>query len=651
MPVIKYSIPISINSKYKDAQKKHIVDSEISDDRFANVEKDNTTDPLVSCLGLSSDSDISFSNGRVSVIDDSIYLTEDGRVDLLAGQKYLPEFKDAAYYFDLLEYGYIPKVYIYKRANDKSYIYKEFQYGSGDFTYTGIAYQPMEDRIPGEKDYIKISIQNPIEYSRIGNYRSEITEGDYLSASKNYENYMSQAGISLDNFLDKCQKISYTDSKVNEINISNFATSLQAKYYPVSQNVTVLVELNDGSFVQVSKEEIEVNQIDGVINLPKFNIGSGFDIKNFYLFYGIIPCIKILSDTSIDISKYVNPVGDLSVLDIDNEDSYANVRYSERHLALSVYEFTESSSTTLYVPRKYPSFFIEPDSNISINGSTVNAGSRLYIKNAGVNGITVSAPTNIIDIMEQVDYDQASEKYVLKNFLPTNIISVYGKFNYGGQEKLSHICFSRKVNPEKVINSYGYGTGIFSDGSYSSGGLTDKPTGKTTIVYSENSPEAVEPSLEDFSFIIDPAKDGYTFHTPACTLKENISVYELVGASVRNDFHNWDFSIPDIITLDSSKVRRGATYHVTIKPVINPLITTLYVHEGKFKSASLKGLGKYASTLSGLYSINSKFVNMRCGYKKGDGTIVYFKPILRADVMISKEAILSITSKFKNIRF
>lgn len=652
MPVITYNIPISLSPAYSNQPDISLRHSEVSDDRFVELVKDNTSDPIVSKLGYSNDSLQSLDGSNLIISSNSVYLADGVAQDASGGSRYIPEFKDGKMFFDLGESSDAESVLICKRVNNTEGIYKEFKSGIGPFTHQGVTGLPQEAyEDEDRKEYVEIDLKHPIEYGRLNQFKAEISQDTYLKMSKDYISGCADAEFTVEQFLDKCEHLDYNKSNINEFGIQNFSVSFQTKYFPIYKDVTLIVKLKDGQLVQVSKDDIAVNQTSGILDVPTFNIGRGEDIEAFYIFYGIMPCIKMAEDATIDLYRHINPNISLNLLEIDSHSPYSAPRLTNQYIVFNTHNFTEYAETSLYIPHQYSNWFIESDANIAVNGSLLTAGNRVFYTNDGLNNLSISAPANILDLLEPVTFNEDTDRYSIKNYVAGNLVSIFGKFTIGHQESIAHICFSRKVNANKVIHSYGYGKGQYSFGAYSSGSVQQDPDPRTNLLYKDNSPEEYFILDDDISFTIDSSKDGYSFHIPACTVKENIKVYELLGESVKNEFGHWDFQVPDSITIHRDKIRQGAKYLVVVKPIINPLLTTLYVNSGTFKSASLKNIKFYSGSLKGLFSLNSKQVNFKFGTKLKDGTIVYFKPELRADMIISKETIIAITSKFKDILF
>ena len=652
MPVIQYNIPIRLSPAYSNQPSKTIRDAEISEDRFISEVDNISSCYLRSKLGFSENSVQEIANSAIYINEDAELLKDGLSLDLSSGEVYVPELINGKLRFDLGLLSNNAMVGVYKRTNNEDSLYKKFKYGTGPFTYSGNI-TDIEESEDGDDTYhyVDFDLSSPIEYGRLNQYKSEIPFEAYKKASESYESYVQDSGITKELFLDKCEHITYTDSNINEINISNFSVSFSSKYYPITKDVALLVELVSGEIIQVSKNQLVVNQTNGIIQVQNFNIGRGQDILGFYLFYGILPFVKVARDTQIDLYKEVDPSVSLNLLEVDTYRPYSSPRLTNDYVTFGLKEHTEYAETSIYIPQEYSNWFIESDANISVNGLILEGGQRRYYTNEGINNISISVPSNILDVIEPISYDSSSERYSIKNYIPGNLVSIFGKFNNGKNGSIAHICFSRKLNIKTVIHSYGYGKGPYSFGAYSSGSLQREPDPKTNLLYKDNSPEEYFILEDDITFVIDPEVDGLSFHLPACSIKENIKVYEVLGDSVKNEFSSWEFGIPDSITLNSGSLRKGAKYMVVIKPLINPLLTTLYINSGTFKSSSLKEVRRYSGVLDGLYSINSKMINFNFGTRLDNGTIVYFKPKLRADMIISKEALISITSKFKDIVF
>ena len=651
MPTITYNIKVENSITYPDLEHKKFRYSEVSEDRFFQTHTDSTADILHSKLGWSESSRIMLDNNNIVISENSIFLTEDETLSSSSKTIYMPEKDTDKYFFNSKVANTMLSACIFKNQNLKKSIYKDFYHSdssSDKFSFIGFPVVPMESDIEW-LDYpnIEIAINNPLEFARLSEYKYEISESDYDSCALDYAAYYSSKGYSLEDFIDRCELIEYNESNIPNMRLPTTSVAIRTKYFPVYKSVTVIIKDVSGTLVQLIIDEKDIDYINGSIFIKNDLIKDYGNIECFYLYYGIIPAVCMNSSQSINPIDVLNTKIDINFLGIDNDIQYPTERLTNNLLSVEINDYSEYAVTDLYVPNKYDNFFIEPSSGISINGNDVSAGDKFFITNNTVNNLTFSSTSNVLDMMDEIEI-VSTDRYKIKNYLP-GVVSVYGKFKTADRTSLSHICFSKKQNTKSITKVFGYGTGAYSTGGYSNGSILEEAGSKTSIVYTPGQPDNYTIDNDMISFVINPRVDGLSLAMPACTISSNIQVYEILGESIQDVFSSWTFSIPDIISLDPDKINPLAKYLVVFQPTINPLITTLYIHNGTFKSETLSNVSMYGNTLVGLYTMNSKRIFVKLGTKLANGSIMYFNSEIIVDVVINKDAIIRTTSKFKNI--
>ena len=651
MPTITYNIKVENSITYPDLEHKKFRYSEISEDRFFQTHIDNTANILHSKLGWSESSNVILDNNNIVISENSVFLTEDEALKASSYSIYMPKKDSNLYSFESSISSSILSVCIFKNEDLKKSIYKEFIHANSNddiFSFTGFLSVPMEYETEDlAYPSVKIGINNPLEYARLPEYKYEISELDYDSCASDYTSYYSSKGYSLEDFIDKCELIEYNESNIPSMRLPTTSVAIRTKYFPIYKSVTVIIKDVSGTLVQLAIDEKDIDYINGSIFIKNDLIKDYGNIECFYLYYGIIPAVCMNSSQNINPIDVLNTKIDINFLGIDNDIQYPTERLTNNLLSVEINNYSEYAATDLYVPNKYDNFFIEPSSGISVNGNDVSAGDKFFITNNTVNNLTFSSTSNVLDMMDEIE-DIGTDRYKIKNYLP-GVVSVYGKFKTADRTSLSHICFSKKQNTKSITKVFGYGAGAYSTGGYSNGSILEEVGSKTSIIYTPGQPDNYTIDNDMISFVINPGVDGLSLAMPACTISSNIQVYEILGESIQDVFSSWTFSIPDIISLDPDKINPLAKYLVVFQPTINPLITTLYIHNGTFKSETLSNVSMYGNTLVGLYTMNSKRIFVKLGTKLANGSIMYFNSEIIVDVVINKDAIIRTTSKFKNI--
>lgn len=648
MPVIRYNIPVGTVTSYIE-HSPEFRDSEISETRFGETIIDITGDYHNSKLGWSSENSIGEDDSGFYISSGSTLLKEDDKVLGSKISVYIPEITDEGLDINFGN-NKTDKVFgILKRNNGTVSVHSSYSNDNNPFGGDININSAMEDLSGNEsEEYIHIPLLNPIEYGRLNQLKSDIPYSDYDIASENYEDYISSKGISLQDFLDKCEYVSYNESYVNEFGVSNFIVSFYSRYFPIYDKVTLITEYKDGTY-EMYKGELTVSKEDGIIVADDFDMGLGNDISGFYLFYGIIPSVIFQDNLIFNKKCIINPSLNLNLFEIGSTDVYSSPRITNQYITFNIGRETEYAETTVFMPSSVSRWFVETNSPISINGNNLQAGEKLVFDSRNpLTTLTFSSTSSVLDMLEPVIYNKDENRFHMKNWIEGKLASIYGLFKDGDTMRLSHIMFSRKMKPEKVQIAYGYGTGYYSGGGFSTGQVGIAAYSGSELFYVDNGGDDIYQDTGTITVTIDPKVDGSTFHLTSATLKDNIAIYEILGESAKNEFNNWSFTVPDKITIDKEHLRSGATYQIVYTPIINPLMTTVYIHSGKFKSENLNKVSSYSS-LVGLYGLYNKRATIRIGKLLEDGTAIYFKQIINVDSVLSKDMLIGITSKFKNI--
>lgn len=648
MPVIRYNIPVGTTTSYIE-HSPDFRDSEISETRFGDVVIDITGDYHNSKLGWSSENSIDEDENGFYISGGSSLIKED---DKILGSKvsiYMPNINK-----DGLEINFgnnkSDKIFgVLKRVNGKISLHSSYTNEKNPFGGDININTAMENLSSNEsEEYISVPLLNPLEYGRINQLKSEIPYSDYDSSSLNYEDYIASKGITLQDFLDKCEYIRYNESYVNEFGVSNFIVSFYAKYFPIYDKVTLIIEYKDGTY-EMYKGKLSVSKEDGIVVADTFDMGLGNDISGFYLFYGIVPSVIFQENLRYNKKEIINPSLNLNLFEIGSTDVYSSPRITNQYITFSIGRETQYAETTVFMPSSVSKWFVETNSPISINGNNLKSGDKLVFDARNpLTTLTFSSTSNILDMLEPVIFNKFENRFYMKNWIEGKLASIYGLFKDGEELRLSHIMFSRKMKPNKIQIAYGYGTGHYSGGGFSTGQVGIAADSGSELFYVDNGGDDTYQDTGTVAMTINPRVDGNTFHLTSATLKDNIEVYEILGESAKNEFSNWSFTIPDKITIDREHMRSGATYQIVYTPIINPLMTTLYIHDGKFKSENLNKVSKYSSFV-GLYGLYNKRATIRIGKLLEDGTAIYFKQVISVDSILSKDMLIGITSKFKNI--
>lgn len=640
MPTITYNIPISPSSTYFSDADITFRTSEISNDRFKKVLVDNSADHNISELGWGNKNSV-WIDEEIYVSPGAVYLTEDSAIPMSGGIEIVPEISEGGFYHEVSDESDSVSVLVYKNTNGNKSIYKMFTEGVGDWTYeTNISGVMEEEEEVDEAYSITIPIKNPIRYSNISQYRADYTFEDYAKSKANYLDFLEDKELSLEYFLDICEKVSYDNYTLREVGATGFAADLKLKYFPVCKDVTVLIETEDG-ITQVS--EYTLVSTEGSISITSDSI-SASSITAIYIFYGILPLIRINKAAMVDISE-VESYKNIVLLEKDSSFDYINPFISKSSITVNMGD-GDSESAILRIPKKYSSYFVETDVPVFINGTMIYPDAKRSFTNLGINTISVSQPTSLLDIATDIK-KLSNTTYELKNFLPRTLASIYAVYDIDGVEKISHVMFSRKVYKNRAIETNGYGRGGYGSGGYGSDALLDDIPG-TTILYTEPNPDNFSMSMDKMSFDYNIDEWGNTIILPTYPKEDTIKVSAIGESGNYTEFKDFKFQSPDIVVLDKDKVRSGYTYNIEFVPKVHPLMTTLRIYNGVVSSESLVKVSAYQNFVK-LISIHSKYANIKFGYYDNTGAPVYFDTTLRADLIISDNAIIGITSKFKNI--
>lgn len=664
---ITYEVPVECRGVEDIVHLKTVNNYEHSDDRFYKVHDQFIADPVYSDAGWSGLNAQTTLEDGCMVLDDvhryiwngsaiasginGIFLTVDADTGVFAENGDVISRLTTHFDSNLV----INDISIYSRNDRTASVYMDMK--RSNLTADKLAwYEYRLDFFQDNtvKTRVISGLSYPIPYQYMDNKIEYTPTTEFLEIALNYKKYIQDKNIRLDDFLDKCEFIPYERTRVQADKSDNFLVHIFTKFFPIHQHVAVIIEYKDGSLQDyVIDFRDDVDQKSGTIFVRSFNtVKEDPEIHGFHVYYGVIPGVLLNKDTKYKYDHLIESNKDFSLIAIDSDSKYGAERLTNQHVGFNIKNYTEYAETSLYLPARYDNFFVEPDVNIQINGSLVHRNTRKVFTNTELNGLTFSAPDSLLDFMEPVVDRGDNKSFLLTNYIPGSLVSFYGAFQgvRDGSLSLSHAAMSGKIDLNKVMPAFGYSVGPSSYGPYSGGAMSDYGASNTSIVLNVPINGTFSETADYFSLVVNPRDEGYKIVLPAYTIKDEIKVYEIGDDGINTPFVTWEFHNPDILILDRDYCHKRHSYQIVFKPTVRPILERLYVKNSIVTSDSLsKAKSIYGSTFLGYRSLNSRYANVRLGTIRENGSLQYFKQVIRVDMVINKDTLFNTVTKFKHI--
>lgn len=542
--------------------------------------------------------------------------------------------------------GSMARAFIFNRDNGRVGIEQEFQYTHIDSIREKILGTQFTEIQNNGQDFFVFNMHKPICIASYNGSNIDIDQIDYLQSSFDYNVLINNKGITENNFLAMCDYVSLSSVRITEWDFEEYGMSVGAKYFPIYNHVTIIAKYVDEITLEESVYQIgnsffgDIDAISGTIHISgEFTSGVSLGrLKGFYLFYGVVPSIFVApSDPSIMTRDILDDSAELSYIAINDTDDYGNLVITEPIVHISNAEKPTAEATGIIVPLRYDKFFVEPSSNIVIDGTLVKAGHKHWKDNEYNNRIEFSAPVHILDMLEPallVDGVIETRSPIATSETVSDIAAVYGIFKYDDIIRASlgaSVALDTTGVNSLVSNAQGYGEGVYGAGGYGQGKIS---THGSTVYYTTGG-QQVTPENSRIGLQIKPIDIGYEIILPSWAQESTIQIVEITNNATR-PFNDWKFINPDIIILDKEKVDDNTIYSITFEVSVYPIIQNINVSAGTISLAVIADpVAQYPEFL-GYYLLHSKEISVRIGYIDDAGVKRYFPKHISINMILEK---------------
>lgn len=543
--------------------------------------------------------------------------------------------------------GAMARAFIFNRNDGRVGIEQEFQYTHIDSIREKILSTQFTEIQNNGQDFLVFNMHKPLCVAQYNGSDIDVNQVDYLESSFDYHTLIASKGITEDNFLSMCDYISLNSVRITEWDFEEYGMSIGTKYFPIYNHVTIIAKYVDEITLVESAHQVgnsffgDVDAISGTIHISG-NFTSGVSLgrlQGFYLFYGVIPAIFIApADPSIMVRDILDDSAELSYIAINDVDDYGNVVVTEPIVHISNAARPTAEATGIIVPLRYDKFFVEPSSNVIIDGVLVKAGHKHWKDNEYTNRIEFSAPVHILDMLEPsalVDGVIETRSPIASLETVSDVAAVYGIFKYDDIIRASlaaAVALDTTAINSLAANAQGYGEGAYGAGGYGQGKID---THGSTVYYTTGG-QQVTPENSRIGLQIKPIDIGYEIILPAWAQESTIQIVE-IGHNSTRPFNDWKFINPDIIILDKEKVNDHTIYSITFEVSVYPIIQNINVSAGTITLAVIADpVAQYPEFL-GYYLLHSKEIDVRIGYIDDAGVKRYFPKNISINMILEKE--------------
>ena len=557
--------------------------------------------------------------------------------------------------------GALARAFIFKRKGGKVEIEQEFQYTHIDSIKDRILDTQFTEIQNDGQDFFAFSIHDPIPVSRYHGSNLEADQVEYLSASFSYEAFATSKGLSGTNFLESCDFVSLDSVRVTEWDFEDYGITIGTQYFPIHRHVAVMARyIDDATLVrtiyQIGNSSFgDIDAISGTISISgdftsSVSLGR---LEGFYLFYGVVPAVYIAPEDPVILQQDIlDDTAELSYMSINTRDDFGNLVISEPILHLANNEVPEAESTRVIVPLRHTNFFLEPGSNIVIDGTLIRAGKKHWRDNEGTNSVEFKAPVNVLDMLAPsllVNGTIETQSPFASSQIASDVAAVYGVFKHGDTLRASlaaAVSFQTSSLDTLVTSAQGYGESGYGEGGYGQGKLLSH--GST--VYYTTGGQPVVPDNTKLSLMIKPIDIGYELVLPAWAQKDTIEVVEITERSA-TPFPHWSFINPDILIFNKEKVHDQTTYSITFDVSVYPIIQGINLNNNTLNLSVISDPVALYPEFLGYYLLHSKDIEVRIGYLDEAGTTRYFPKTIDISLAMGIEYLQRVITGTKTLIF
>lgn len=530
-------------------------------------------------------------------------------------------------------------VYIFRNKNNQVSIFKKFEYKDlySASVIPRYSYVFLDD-VNGNK-MIAANEPKPIPLSEIRNSNRPITNQMLIDAALDYEDVAADLGITNLDFVDMCQKISVSDIKLDldPANAPYADIILSAEYFPIASDVTVILELNDGNLIQALPDAppFYVDQLNGAIHLGSCSqVEANYaDIKNFHIFYGVVPQVYFEEQTVVEPEYITEPEEPISRYFLDTNHPIFNQHLSTKELNITVDENSSSENISYSFSNFHDKIFVEPNINLVINGKFVKKNQHLILKdNYGI--LEVKAPIDPIHLLET--FVKEDEICYLPAIADENF-AVYGVFNTAGAKRAtmaSKLLFYNTDLPDMEIYLKQAWLGDPPD-SYQ-----DFP--ESEIIAGMDPPNYSLNPIIEAKIIFTPDETGKQIILPVWTELSKLKIYSYYENTpdpdnIEVDPSTYSFIEPDILIFN--KMDPHKEYTIIVTPVVYPIVQNYILNNNSFDMiiTDLVDLNTTYSSLESLYLLSSYSGSLNFGYIDKTGTKHYFSESVTVNRLITRQ--------------
>lgn len=542
------------------------------------------------------------------------------------------------------------KSFMFRRRDDKLEIAKTFSYEVGvstsELQFTEV---PLND-----DHYVIFNRQLPWPVSELKDSNIELTLYDYLKVSLDPTRFMTEKGLTEDNFFEMCDTITIEDLNIQEWYIEGTDITLKTQYFPIYKHIAVIARFENGYREITVDYYKKVDITNGTVTIDGDFIKNNTlgDFKSFNLFYGAIPLVLIEENPNALIeAQLFSDITPLSYHGIDCRDRDGAVTLPERLVSIRRDVNYESHYVDINIPRRYTDVFVEPSSPIMINGEIVKPSKSIIIKNNnGLLKLEIAAAEFLLDLVEPFEFTEP-DKIQIDSNLAGDQAAIYGLFNYNNNVKRLSMMACSNANHEEYHESTamsGWGDGPFGAGGFGRGAYTSYGT---NVIYTTATDNAYTNEIQtDYSYRVIPNEDGYDIILPAWADRSTIKVTE-IGLTQSRIHNGWSFIEPDIVFLDKEETHESRTYNISFEPVAYPYITEVDVDDNTISVEIIKDPSTSYNTFDGLYLLSNKTIDLRFGYYNKIGEKIYFNNDITVNQLLTREFITRVLTKEKSVLF